>query len=154
SKGWSKFKGALKGILGGPCNKKCKPDKRKGSDSPGTKQKNPLCEGGCPVDTSTGAVVETRLDFELGHSLRLQFLRVYDGQRDNSGMLGRGWMDSFSECLRLSFGGDRVEFHCVSGEVVPFDIAKDTDRVFNRRFPHFTLTREAGGFSVHDLRDD
>lgn len=154
AKGWSKFKGALKGLLAGPCTKKCKPDKRKAGDTPGTKQKNPTCENGCPVDASTGAVVETRFDFDLGYTFPLQFRRVYDGQRESAGTLGRGWMDNFGEHLRLGFGGDRVEFHCVSGEVVPFDIAADTDSVFNRRFPHFTLTRELDGFSVHDLRDD
>lgn len=153
SSGLSKLKGALKNVFGGSCNN-CKPDSRKASDTPGTNQKDFKCEGGCPVDTSTGAVVETRLDFELGHTLRLRCLRVYDGQREFSGLLGRGWMSSFDEHLRLSFGGDRVEFRCVSGEVVPFDIAVDTDRVFNRRFPHFTLTREPGGFAVHDLRDE
>lgn len=150
TKGWSKLKGALKGIIGGSC-KNCK-DKGRGDGGNDGKHSGCTTEG-CPVDVASGAVVENRLDFTLGHHFRVEFLRAYDGARDLHGELGCGWLDTFGEQLRISFGGDRVELFCVSGEHVIFDLAPDRLRVFNRRFPHYTLAREAGGFSVHDLRD-
>ncbi|HEY8375550.1 MAG TPA: PAAR domain-containing protein, partial [Nannocystis sp.] len=150
----ARLKGALKGIWAGSCSKKCSPDPRKPSDKPGTNKPDLKSCKNDPIDTSTGAVVDYRVDFELGRSLRIQFVRSYDSGRETAGMLGRGWVDSFGEHLVLSYGGDLVELHCADGEVVPFDIASDTDRAFNRRFPHVTLIRERGGFVVHDLRDD
>lgn len=151
TKGWNSFKGALRGILGGKCST-CKDKSRSDGGDGGCHSGG--CKGGDPIDLASGAVVETRHDFTLGHHFCVDFLRAYDGARDHHGELGRGWLDSFSEQLQLSFGGDRIELFTVHGERVIFDFSPDRARVFNRRFPHYTLAREPGGFSVHDLRDN
>jgi RHS repeat-associated protein len=152
-----KLRGALKGLWAGSCKASkgsSTPTRKNSGDSDGTPLKDPKCENGCPVDASTGAVVETRVDFEFGRTLPIHFVRSYDGLREHQGLLGRRWMDTFGEHLRLSFDGERVEFACVSGELIPFDITSTDVRVFNPRFPTYTLVREPGGFAVHDLRDD
>ncbi|HRI07170.1 MAG TPA: DUF6531 domain-containing protein, partial [Nannocystaceae bacterium] len=117
--------------------------------------KDPKCKAGCPVDTATGAVIETRQDFVWGHTLEVVFTREYDSQgADLPGLFGRGWIDTFSERLITSYEDEHVDFYSASGEVVPFDIAAGTRRVFNPRFPYYTLIRQPRGFAIHDLRDD
>lgn len=154
-----KFGSGLRSIIAGMC-KSNKPKNPSRTISPSTafnggiNAKDPKCAVGCPVDTATGAVVETRRDFTLGRTLQFAFTRDYDSRRELAGLFGRGWMDTASEHLRVSHEGEHLEFYCVSGEVVPFDIAPGTLRVFNPRFPHYTLIRHSRGVSVHNLRDD
>jgi len=148
-----KLKGALKSLWAGACGK-CKP-KRKASGSKGGDSK-PDVNASCrdPIDTSTGAVVDERVDLEIGQTLVFRLVRSYNSARTDGGSFGRGWRDSLDEHLRFGFGGDLVEMVLADGEVIRFDIAADVDVVFNPRAPHLTLERTAAGFTVHDLRDD
>lgn len=149
----SKLKGTLKSLWAGACGK-CKP-KRKASGSKNGEAKadvNATCKD--PIDTSIGAVVDERVDLEIGQTLVFRLVRSYSSARTDAGTFGRGWRDSLDEHLRLAYGGDLVELVLADGELVRFDIAADVDVVFNPRAPHFTLERTARGFSVHDVRDD
>ncbi len=150
----NKLSQAMKSIRGGACSTPPNKNRTNSGNKNGTKASDSKCQSGCPVDTSTGAVVEERLDLVIGASLPFQLTRSYDSQRESAGLLGRGWRDSLSEELTLSYDGELVEFHAADGTVVPFDIASDKLRVFNRRYAHFTLIREAKGFAVHDRRAD
>lgn len=148
------IKSAGKSIMAGICPDDKGKDRTDSGNKDGDAPPQKQCEAGCPIDTSTGAVVEERHDFEIGSSFPFRMIRSYHGQRPGAGLLGRGWSDSLGEHLTLAFEGDLVTLYTADGYTVPFDIASDKLRVFNRRYPYFTLIRKTRGFDVHDRRDD
>ncbi|WP_237385860.1 RHS repeat-associated core domain-containing protein [Xenorhabdus sp. Sc-CR9] len=101
---------------------------------------------GDPIDVTTGALFDQRVDIELGQTVPLQFIRSWSpGQR---GLLGENWRDNFSECAIVT--GDRIEILTTEGASLHFALPESVDHSINPEHPDFTLSRAKQGLVLTD----
>ncbi len=97
---------------------------------------------GDPIDVTTGQLFDQRTDITLGQTLPLVFLRSWTPREQ--GLLGPGWTDSFSECVRVT--GDRVEISTTEGASLYFALPATCTHSINPDHPDFTLSRHKPGY--------
>ncbi|MEH6370447.1 DNA/RNA non-specific endonuclease [Pectobacterium carotovorum] len=105
-----------------------------------------------PVYIPSGDVIEIRQDIELGQTLPLLFERTYRSAATHTGLLGRGWYDTWSETAQVSHDGlnTHVVITLAQGYDIDFTFHQDVQSVFCPLYPAFTLYRRAKGFSLWD----
>lgn len=103
-----------------------------------------------PVYLASGEVIEQRTDLELGQTLPLIFERTYRSSSSHSGMLGKGWYDTWSEAATVSREGVEVTvaIALAAGYEVDFTFHQDQRLVYCPHYPEFSLERRPDGFHL------
>ncbi|NPE50859.1 type IV secretion protein Rhs [Dickeya dadantii] len=103
-----------------------------------------------PVYIASGEVIESRTDIELGQTLPLVFERTYRSASAHTGLLGRGWHDSWSEVATVTRDGlnTHVVITLAQGYDIDFTFHQDVQAVYCPHYPEFTLHRRGEGFSL------
>ncbi|MGF7432116.1 DUF6531 domain-containing protein [Pasteurella bettyae] len=73
---------------------------------------------GDPIDVLTGQLVEQRVDFTLGQTIPLSFIRTCSRHKDQQqadGVCVRFWTDNFSEYAEVSDNGQHIKIATFEG---------------------------------------
>ncbi|MEH8045342.1 DcrB-related protein [Gallibacterium anatis] len=84
---------------------------------------------GDPIDVLSGQMVEQRVDFTLGQTIPLSFIRTWVRKKDNEhtdGLCGRYWVDNFSEYAEVSDNGQHIKIATVEGTYLRFALPLGT----------------------------
>ncbi|MDO4431159.1 MAG: PAAR domain-containing protein [Lonepinella koalarum] len=99
---------------------------------------------GDPIDVLTGQIVEQRVDFTLGQTIPLSFIRTWARHKDTQqteGLCGRFWTDNFSEYADVSDNGQCVKIATFEGTYLRFALPQGSTGSFNPDYPEYTLIR-------------
>ena len=99
---------------------------------------------GDPIDVLTGQVVEQRIDFTLGQTIPLAFIRTWSRHKDEQqadGLCGRFWMDNFSEYAEVSDSGQHIKIATFEGSYLRFALPLGATGSSNPDHPEYTLIR-------------
>ena len=104
-----------------------------------------------PVDPVTGAVVDERVDFSLPGPIPLHLIRTYKSNIAQRGLAGPGWMDNWSERIRID--GDDLWYIRRDGSQVYFrkpSAAKPL--AMNLDAPHLVIFITEHGYIIEDKK--
>ncbi|MDY5435861.1 DUF6531 domain-containing protein [Peptostreptococcus porci] len=99
---------------------------------------------GDPIDVLTGQVVEQRIDFTLGQTIPLAFIRTWSRHKDEQqadGLCGRFWTDNFSEYAEVSDSGQHIKIATFEGSYLRFALPLGATGSSNPDHPEYTLIR-------------
>ncbi|WP_109079086.1 PAAR domain-containing protein, partial [Aggregatibacter kilianii] len=99
---------------------------------------------GDPIDVLTGHVVEQRVDFTLGQTLPLSFIRTWSRHKDENqseGLCGAYWTDNFSEYAEVSDNGQLIKIATFEGTYLRFALPHGSLESFNPDHPQYALIR-------------
>ena len=108
---------------------------------------------GDPIDVLTGQVVEQRIDFTLGQTIPLSFIRTWARSKEDrfaDGLCGRFWVDNFSESIELSQQGQQIKIATAEGTYLRFSLPIGSMQSFNPDHPQFTLNRYRDFLELYD----
>ena len=108
---------------------------------------------GDPIDVLTGQVVEQRVDFTLGQTIPLSFIRTWARSKEDrfaDGLCGRFWVDNFSESVELSQQGQQIKIATAEGTYLRFSLPIGSMQSFNPDHPQFTLNRYRDFLELYD----
>ena len=108
---------------------------------------------GDPIDVLTGQVVEQRVDFTLGQTIPLSFIRTWARSKEDrfaDGLCGRFWVDNFSESVELSQQGQQIKIATAEGTYLRFSLPIGCMQSFNPDHPQFTLNRYRDFLELYD----
>ena len=106
---------------------------------------------GDPIDVLTGQVVEQRVDFTLGQTLPLSFMRTWSHHKaDNlpDGLCGKYWVDNFSESLEITDNGRTIRIATFEGGELVFSWYASCKQSLNPLYPQYTLIRHRDYFEL------
>ncbi|MGF7432046.1 DUF6531 domain-containing protein [Pasteurella bettyae] len=96
------------------------------------------------MDVLTGQLVEQRVDFTLGQTIPLSFIRTwsrYKDEQQSEGLCGRFWTDNFSEYADISDNGQHIKIATFEGTYLRFALPQGSTGSFNPDHPEYTLIR-------------
>ncbi|WP_424405442.1 RHS repeat-associated core domain-containing protein [Pasteurella sp. PK-2025] len=99
---------------------------------------------GDPIDVLTGEVSEQRVDFTLGQTIPLSFIRTWARSKENDfadGLCGRYWVDNFSEYAEVSDNGQQINIATCEGTYLRFALPQGATGAVNPDHPDYTLIR-------------
>lgn len=105
-----------------------------------------------PVDPVTGSVIDCRVDFSLPGPIPLQLMRSYKSNIVQFGLAGHGWMDNWSEFIKVD--GDDLRYTRFDGSSVYYRKPTIANPVaINLDAPHLMLTIEDGIYTIENKKE-
>ncbi|WP_424407509.1 DUF6531 domain-containing protein [Pasteurella sp. PK-2025] len=108
---------------------------------------------GDPIDVLSGHIVEQRVDFTLGQTIPLSFIRTWARAKDEKqrhGLCGKYWVDNFSEYAEISDNGQHIKIATLEGVYLRFALPIGHLHSENPDHPQFTLNRHRNFLELYN----